>query len=215
MKFKIEPTLYDSFKPAFRWTALFILIKFCENLLINSAFIFLYGPLLFIMYLGQVAFLISSIVYWARRRNQVDKPYAPFLFSLSAFVFMLYFPFTKLTLGIDFLLKKGDREKVVKMITAREIYYDVNKSSSVQIPNEYANLSAGEPNVVVEEISEKTCVFFFTFRGISDNFSGFVYVPNEQVIKKIKSGQHRGSYIFYDPIEITKVTNHWYFVANT
>ncbi|MFC4230804.1 hypothetical protein ACFOW1_02805 [Parasediminibacterium paludis] len=129
--------------------------------------------------------------------------------------FIFFFPFNWLTLEVDFRLKLSEREKIVKMITDKTIPYDLDKSSRVEIPTEYENLSAGSANVVVESIDNTTCVFFYTFRGLTDNSAGFVYIPDEKIMSKFKVGQFGASTIFYDPIEITKIADHWYFIANT
>lgn len=101
------------------------------------------------------------------------------------------------------------------MITDKTIQYDLEKSSRVEIPIAYENLSAGSANVIVENIDNTTCVFFYTFRGITDNSAGFVYVPDEKIMTKFKVGQFGASTIFYNPIEITKIADHWYFIANS
>ena len=101
------------------------------------------------------------------------------------------------------------------MITNKSIKYDLKQSSSVEIPIEYRNLSAGSPNVKVEVIDNKICVLFYTFHGLTDNSAGFVYVPDEKIMTKFKVGKFGASDIFYDPIEITKIEDHWYFVSNT
>jgi hypothetical protein len=120
-----------------------------------------------------------------------------------------------LTLEVDFRLKLSEREKVVRMIIDKTLPYDLDKSSLVTIPIEYENLSAGSPNILVEKIDNSTCVFFYTFRGLTDNSAGFVYVPDEKIMTKFKVGQFSSSTIFYEPIEITKIADHWYFIANT
>jgi hypothetical protein len=150
-----------------------------------------------------------------RQRKQVQRPFVPFIFSITTIIFILYFPFNWLTLEIDFRLKLSEREKVVKMISNKTIKYDLEKSSHIIIPNEYENLSAGAANVVVENINNTTCVFFYSFRGLTDNSASFVYVPDETIMNKFKVGKANASAIFYDPIEITKIADHWYFIANT
>ncbi|WP_218779768.1 hypothetical protein [Hymenobacter crusticola] len=158
--------------------------------------------------------IVSSAVYWFRERGRIENAFIPFAFSFLSLCFMLFFPSTALILKADFLLKREEREEVVKMLANKQIDYSLTKTSHVDIPEEYANLSAGFPNVVVEQVDGEMCVLFYTYRGLTDNSSGFVYVPNEKVMTQFKLREY-GNSIFYDPIEITKITDHWYFVANT
>ena len=212
---KPKSTSSTIFKLTLWWTIILTTIKLFESPLINSVFIFFYTPIILVGYLGLLILLVFSIIYWVRQRNKANRPFIPFVFSISTIVFILYFPFNWLTLEVDFRMKLSEREKVVKMIADKTISYDLDKSSFVTIPSEFENLSAGSPNVVVEIIDNTTCVFFYTFRGMTDNSAGFVYVLDEKIMTKFKVGQFGSSTIFYDPIEITKITDHWYFIANT
>lgn len=212
---KSKSTSSTIFKLTLWWTIILTLMKLLEVPLSNSVFIFFYVPVIFLGYVGLLILSIFSLIYWIRQKNKVNQPFVPFVFSILTITFMVFFPFTRLTLEVDFRLKQRNREKLVKMITLKNIKYDLKQSSFVEIPSEYKNLSAGSSNVKVEIIDNKTCVFFYTFRGLTDNSAGFVYVPDEKIISKFKIGKFGASTIFYDPIEITKITDHWYFVTNT
>ncbi|WP_188815870.1 hypothetical protein [Hymenobacter cavernae] len=211
---ELKYTQSTTFNLTLWWTVTFILIKLFECQLINSFSILLYGIMSLVGYWGLFILLILSAVYWSRKTGKVEKPFGPFVFSLIATSFMLLFPFTALTLQVDFRLKQDAREEVVRMIMNKQINYDLTKTSRVDIPDKYENLSVGSPNVVVEKVDGEVCILFYTFRGLTDNSSGFVYVPNENTMTKFKLRQYSNS-IFYDPIEITNITDHWYFVANT
>ncbi|RYE26478.1 MAG: hypothetical protein EOP45_03900 [Sphingobacteriaceae bacterium] len=212
---KLKSTSSTIFKVNLWWTIIFIVLKFLEIPLSNSVFIFFYVPVIILGYLGLVILFIFSSIYWIRQRKKAIQPFVPFAFSILAIAFMVFFPFTKIALGIDFRLKYSDREKVVRMITNRNIKYDLKQSSLVEIPSEYKSLSAGSSNVKVEVVDNKICVLFYTFRGLTDNSAGFVYVPDEKIMSRFKVGKFGASNIFYDPIEITKIAEHWYFVSNT
>ncbi len=203
------------FKLILWWVIGFVVIKLLENPIINSVTLFLYGPIIFFGYAGLVYCFVASIVYWVRKRNIVSRPFIPFVFTILATCFIAYFPFNALTLRIDFQLKLSEREKIVTMINNKTISCDTAKTTWAKIPREYSNLSAGSPDVLVENIDGTTCIFFYTFRGITDNFSGFVWVGDERVMSKITIGQFGVSRIFYEPIEIIKFAAHWYFIANT
>jgi hypothetical protein len=212
---KPESTSSIIFRLTLWWTIIFALIHLFEIPLINSVFIFFYGPVVFTGNLCLLILLLISVIYWIRQRSNASRPFTPFVLCIFAIIFIFFFPFSRLTLEVDFRVKRNEREKIVKMITDKTIPCDLSKSSIVTIPSEYANLSAGSSNVLVEAIDNTTCVFFYTFRGLTDNSSGFVYVPDEKVMSKIKIGRRGSSVIFYDPIEITKIADHWYFIANT
>src|SRR5690606_22592868 len=103
------------------WTVILTLIKLFESSLLEILTVFLYPILLLFGYFGLLILLVLSVIYWIRQRNNSERPFIPFLFSILTIIFFLYFPFTRLTLEIDFRVKKSDREKVVKMITNKEI----------------------------------------------------------------------------------------------
>ena len=198
------------------WVAIFFtLIRLFEIQIINSPFIFFYHPFLVAIFYGLIILVIISLIYWIRNEEKVRFPFVPFFVSVFALAVFNLFPFTSLTLHIDFYLKESRREEIVEMIYSNKINYDSTRLNREKIEEKYADLSAGLPEVEVEKINGEIFILFYTFSGLTDNSAGFVYVPDEKVISQIKLGKFGQSRIFYNPIEITKFADHWYFVSNT
>ena len=66
----------------------------------------------------------------------------------------------------------------------------------------------GGNEVVVEEHDDKTYVLFFTFRGVLDNYSGFLYVPD---------GGSPSLFSDLDEQQFTQIVpleENWYFVSH-
>ena len=84
-------------------------------------------------------------------------------------------------LDLDFKMHKTDREKVVSMVESGKLKENVPDSPSfIQLPKRYDHLSKGGGEVIAVQKGERLTILFFTYRGILDNFSGFVYSPNGQ-----------------------------------
>ncbi len=82
-------------------------------------------------------------------------------------------------LDLDFKLHKTQREVVIENVNNGSLSPNVvHNSSLINLENRYPVLSAGGNEIVVEQHEGLKYVFFFTFRGILDNYAGFLYVPN-------------------------------------
>jgi len=66
-------------------------------------------------------------------------------------------------------------------------------------------LSNGGGDILLEKANEQYFVLFFTYRGVLDNFSGFVYSSDN---KKPQLRQF-GGYIK----AIVKMKKHWYYIS--
>jgi hypothetical protein len=92
-------------------------------------------------------------------------------------------PFTRIWLNADFHLLKSEREQVVADVLAGELRpddgpYSLLVPSLVTLGLERAHVSMGGNEILVSEKDARRYVFFFTFHGILDNYSGFLYVPD-------------------------------------
>ena len=135
------------------------------------------------------------------------KNWQPLAIQAVTILFLIYFPFTKVMLDLDFKMHKTDREKVVSMVESGKLKPNVPDSPSlIQLPKRYDHLSKGGGEVIAVQKGERLTILFFTYRGILDNFSGFVYSPNGQ--KSIEKDLDE------DFIEIEKLAEHWYFVSS-
>lgn len=81
---------------------------------------------------------------------------------------------TKVMLDNDFHRNLKEREEVIRMVKNGEFEIKA-KLNIIQLPERYRHLSRGGGVIMVEKYEDGIGVFFFTFRGILDNFSGFIY----------------------------------------
>lgn len=73
------------------------------------------------------------------------------------------------------------------------------------MPAKYEHLSDGGGEIMIEKSGHGYNILFFTYRGILDGFSGFVYTEsNQKPLKKAFAG---------DLKEIDKMGKGWYFVS--
>lgn len=69
------------------------------------------------------------------------------------------------------------------------------------VPKNYSGVTSGSRDIIVEGSPSKQYVFFYTYRGILDDYSGVVYVP---------PGLSPSD--FRDDVEVTPIEGQWYFV---
>lgn len=92
----------------------------------------------------------------------------------------------------------------MSIIQAGELSPNVSHNEGlIALPKEYAHLSKGGGEVLVEREGATLKVFFFTFRGVLDNFSGFAYISDNA---SLHQSDFNGDFH-----EITKKKDHWYW----
>lgn len=146
---------------------------------------------------------IVSIIWLFKKKDW--KP-----FGVQTFTILLLFliPFNQIIIDIDFKENKSERNEVISKIKDGTFKPNVSYNSSlIHLPDEYEHLSKGGGDIVIEKQSESYSVLFFTFRGVLDGFSGFVYSPND---KKPQLGLFGGDFK-----EIVKIDENWYFVSSS
>ena len=117
-------------------------------------------------------------------------------------------PFNQIIIDKDFKENKSDRNEVIYKIKDGTFKPNVSYNSSlIHLPDEYEHLSKGGGDIVIEKQGESYSVLFFTFRGVLDGFSGFVYSPND---KKPQLDSFGGDFK-----EIVKIDEYWYFVSSS
>ncbi|WP_246277414.1 hypothetical protein [Neobacillus endophyticus] len=93
------------------------------------------------------------------------------------------------------------------MVVNGEIKPNVTDNSSlIHLPKKYDHLSAGGGDIVVEKTSNGYNILFFTFRGVLDGFSGFVYATTDQ--KPLKNAFDG------DIKEINRMAKNWFFISS-
>ncbi|MFB5197598.1 hypothetical protein ACE198_22265 [Neobacillus sp. KR4-4] len=136
-----------------------------------------------------------------------NKDWKPIVIQFITILLLFFIPFNQIVLDIDFKLNKSEREQVAEKVESGELKPNVsNNSWLIQLPKKFKHLSNGGGEIVVEKSGDGFNILFFTYRGILDNFSGFVYTPNDQKpSKKAFDGDFK---------EIDKMGMNWYFVSS-
>ena len=126
----------------------------------------------------------------------------PLVALVALLVSAQFVDFTRLWLRANFVLGHATREKIVRQVAAGELRPNVEHNSRlIRLPVLYRELSVGGGEIVVE--AEK--VFFYTFRGILDNFAGFIYCPDDS---PPVNGAFAGEFFI-----IQKMAPRWYYVS--
>jgi hypothetical protein len=184
---------------------LFALIKASEWILIALLSVFIY-PLIYLFFLGSWIFLAwCAIVYlfWHFRTNWLTAV-LPTLFNILTVLIFLFVPFTKIWL--DYLFDKNYPSflEVIELVENGEIPKEPGEHLT-PLPKKYAILSDGQ-EIYIEQEGKTLSVFFFTFRGVLDNFSGFVYRSDDS--------QPPQTFMYGDWGEMTRIQPYWFFVAS-
>ncbi|MBS1705368.1 MAG: hypothetical protein JST40_05805 [Armatimonadetes bacterium] len=168
---------------------------------------FLALPVIGLAYLIAIIGALVAGIHAVRMSGKGGSAFAPLSVSMGTFLLVLIIPFTYLWISANFHMKKGFREQVVSAVQSGIIKPNVSHNSSLIALPSGAHLSSGGDEIVVEGASGKQFVFFFTYRGILDNYSGFLWVPEGK--------RPEGFADFSDPgTEIVPYGGHWYFVGH-
>lgn len=193
----------------------------CAALLLVHAFewsivawltFFLTPMLLGAVWMGVLAvFLITAafaILRWRRYR------YAPLL-PVVNLIFLLVVPrinFTPFWLALNYRLKHADRLKVAELVSSGSLPYTADWLDEAGRPYGVLHLSPGlahtsvSGDILIQQLGDTTTVFFYTFRGLMNNFSGFVYRSNNKL-----PHQHAFGGYFHERI---RKEPGWYWVAS-
>lgn len=174
------------------WASIFIIISpfylFPLEILLNVAFFVVLGWA-----------LIYAVLKFKTDRH---KAYIPLAINIIIGFFIYLFPIQNLVVNVDFYSKLEDREKFVSMVKSHEL---INmKNGFVKLPQKEKHLSKGG-DIIVEEKNDTIKIFFYTFRGILDSYSGFIYCSDDTEPSKNTFGG--------DITQIKKMKDHWFWVV--
>jgi len=184
-------------------SGLLLLTMLFQWSIIEALTVFL-GPLLiFAVWVGfAIVFVWSLVNVFLARREPPRQAYGPLGVNLLAAVLAVFVPFTQLTLELDYRLNYSRRVQVVQKVATG----DLNGSRSrVPLPEDLKGVSVGG-DILIDRRGGTTKVFFFTFRGLLDNFSGFVHTSDGKPPKPTDFGG--------DLQDVVPRGNGWFFVTS-
>ncbi|WP_257063206.1 hypothetical protein [Priestia megaterium] len=163
---------------------------------------FLMLPIWLFVYAFFIIMTIWTLIHLFKKRK-----WQPFVIQLITISLWFLFPFNQVNLDFNFKIHQDKREEVATKIENGVIKPNVSDSPSlIQLPKKYTQLSKGGGDIVVETKGKAKSILFFTYRGMLDNFSGFVYNPNDN---KPSKSDFNGDFK-----QIKKVHKNWYYVSS-
>ncbi|MBP9718100.1 hypothetical protein KBD59_02270 [Candidatus Gracilibacteria bacterium] len=180
----------------FRWNLVEIFTPFLEPLLE-----------LVVLIVFVIALIWSLIFCLMEFKRQKKIALLPVLINIATLIIVLFVPFTAITLKINFYLNLDRREEVVEMIKNGAITPTSPSNDSIALPGKYKYLSSGGGDVIVENNGIEPNVFFFTYRGVIDNFAGFAFQSGDSEPQKYDFG--------CEYVELQKIKDHWFWMSCT
>ncbi len=188
---------------------LLILLSAFQWTLVEIITVFFMMPLSGAVWLFFISCIISSLTCLLKFKDIGRKSLVPIGIQVIAFLLVVYVPFTFLWLKADYILNKEQRNVVVSQVLNGELTPNVEHNSSlIHLNDNYSGVSRGGNDIVIENHEGLTYVFFFTFRGILDNYSGYLYVPKGGSPEKYSDLNET------DVTEIKHIENNWYLVSH-
>lgn len=179
-----------------------ILVSLFQWDLVDMITEFLMLPIWLFVYAFFIIMTIWTLIHLFKKRK-----WQPFVIQLITISLWFLFPFNQVNLDLNFKIHQDKREEVATQIENGVIKPNVSDSPSlIQLPKKYTQLSKGGGDIVVETKGKAKSILFFTYRGMLDNFSGFVYNPNDN---KPSKSDFNGDFK-----QIKKVHKNWYYVSS-
>ncbi|TJZ41012.1 hypothetical protein FA002_05385 [Priestia megaterium] len=179
-----------------------ILVSLFQWDLVDIITEFLMLPIWLFVYAFFIIITIWTLIHLFKKRK-----WQPFLIQLITISLWFSFPFNQVNLDLNFKIHQEKREEVATKIENGVIKPNVSDSPSlIQLPKKYTQLSKGGGDIAVETKGKAKSILFFTYRGMLDNFSGFVYNPNDN---KPSKSDFNGDFK-----QIKKVHKNWYYVSS-
>ncbi|MEM5005439.1 hypothetical protein ABEP42_24125 [Priestia megaterium] len=179
-----------------------ILVSLFQWDLVDIITEFLMLPIWLFVYAFFIIMTIWTLIHLFKKRK-----WQPFVIQLITISLWFLFPFNQINLDLNFKIHQDKREEVATKIENGVIKPNASDSPSlIQLPKKYTQLSKGGGDIVVETKGKAKSILFFTYRGMLDNFSGFVYNPNDS---KPSKRDFNGDFK-----QIKKVHKNWYYVSS-
>ena len=134
----------------------------------------------------------------------------PILVCLTTASVAIFVPFTALTTDLDFRIHYAARMAVVDDVLAGN--YDnhpksvASRGDLIVLPAGLSSLSSGGGEIVRFRNQDRTLIFFFSYRGILDTFSGFVYSSDS---RPPTNGDFGGQFV-----EIIPLRKNWFWAPS-
>jgi hypothetical protein len=133
---------------------------------------FLLNPLFLCLLAALGLLVVASIIYLLLNLKNPKQAVQPLLINVATGLVFFFVPFTDIWLALEFRSNLKDYNEVVDLV--EEGHLQPNDIGLARLPQKYHGLSQGD-DIIIDTSDGTLSVFFFTFRGILDNYSGFMY----------------------------------------
>ena len=187
------------FVSVFRWTLVEYLTPFLEPLFEMVVGVFF------------IVALIWSLVHLIKTRKSGSAvAVLPLLLCLGTAAIAVFVPFTALTTDLDFRFHYAARTAVVNDVLAGKYENRIEgkggRGDLITLPAHLSYLSSGGGEIVRFQHQDRTLILFFSFRGVLDSFSGFVYSSDDM---PPTSGDFGGQFV-----EVSRLRKNWFWAAS-
>jgi hypothetical protein len=166
---------------------------------------FLMGPFLWMLMSILALLVITSVIFFFFQiRNNIRFATIPLLINITTLLIIWFVPFTSIWLDIEFRLNLNGYNEVIQLVENGELQCQY-VTGHVELPTKYRHLSRGG-DIIIDKSDGATSVFFYTYRGVLDNFSGYMYRSNDTPPTPGAG--------FGDWFQVTQQQPHWYFCAS-
>jgi hypothetical protein len=169
---------------------------------------FLLAPLqglVWLLFLGGFAWAIAVRL---RSTSPGSAKSYPLLICVVGVALALFVPWTTLWLAANERVHRSDRERIVRQVQEGSIRPNVSYNRGlIALGPEAPDVSKGGNEIVVEEHNGQRYVFFYTFRGILDAYSGFLFVPNGADPRLFADAADRSTVV-------EQRSPNWFFIAH-
>lgn len=187
--------------------AMWLIVYMMQWEIVGFVTLFLIQPLqwlvLIICALAALVWIIRTAIFLVHngfRKRFILKIFVG-LFLIGAITTSLFFPIDDYYEEARFAVFSKQFDKAAAIALEERPL-----SGYFQLPIGYRFLSRDDRGVEVFGAGESKAVFFYTFVGILDNYSGYAFVPNPQAYQELlKNG---------DWVQIIPERDNWYFCAS-
>ena len=166
---------------------------------------FIVAPLMLVAGLLLPLLSLASLVYLAVRFGRSPiRAFAPLAINITTLLTVTFVPLHSLALDLQFAVDLPRYSQVIALIEESAISPD--EWGRASLPERYESLSRGGGDIIIERAEDHLYVFFYTYRGILDNFSGFMYRSDGSAPRQYDLGG--------DWQEIEPLRPNWFFCAS-
>jgi hypothetical protein len=170
---------------------------------------FLYITLASAVWWGIIGVAIASLTCLTKIKAIGWRAFVPMTVVVASVLIVMFVPFTSLWLDFDYWRYKEVRLEIVERILSGDLAANVDYNPKlIALDGGYPLVSMGGNEVIVERHEGSAYVLFFTFRGVLDNYSGFLYVPDGGS-PTLFSDLHEEQFTQIEPLE-----ENWFFVSH-